>query len=126
MYIARSVSLGKLLTEMKSHTDYQPMPELHDKARELYIQAWGDEIYQRYCDPADIIHGCPAVDPAVVMDLLSGQYKSPPSVHRPEHDVESTAFWSFFVTSLQIVPAGSEDDDERSPRYHRDCYNMSV
>ena len=115
MYIARSVSLGRLLTESDYHTEFIPMPRLKGKALELYIAAWGDETYQRYCDADGLTHGAHPPDAQAAREIRKRD-EDIPSIYRPEHDVES-AFWSFFVTTLQLVPIGA-GADERSRRFH--------
>ena len=51
-YIARSVSLGKVLIDSDTLLA-DPMPELSEEAKNLYIKAYGEDRYQKYAEDSD-------------------------------------------------------------------------
>lgn len=99
MYIARSVAAGYPL-ESPSQAVYQHMPTLSEGAKKIYIQAYGENTYERYCDTAKTFHGS---DGALPNPRKLPNFKF---CHRPDHDVESI-FWVLLATLLRARPVNS-------------------
>ena len=95
MYIARSVCRGKLSDWIHSLIGV-PMPTLTDEAKRLYVNAHGQERYDRFTEKNPFTrHG--AIPPSVQPKAL------PPAVHRPRHNAESI-FWTMLVALLRAQP----------------------
>ncbi|TBU25404.1 hypothetical protein BD311DRAFT_790439 [Dichomitus squalens] len=111
IFIARSVSLGRVITATDSLRG-TPMPRLTDDALNLYIAVHGQERYDRYNDQpgAPECHGGrpPTENPDDVDDA-----KLPAFVHRPEHDVESV-YWTMVYALLGVQPVASPREDYAS------------
>ncbi|PIL29004.1 hypothetical protein GSI_09051 [Ganoderma sinense ZZ0214-1] len=96
MYIARSVCLGEVFTQLTFRVG-PPMPGLSDEARALYVGVHGEQRYERYKDIGGTLHGALPPD-------LRQQFKPRPVFrHRPEHDVESV-YWSMVSALLRVHP----------------------
>ncbi|TBU37194.1 hypothetical protein BD309DRAFT_1023770, partial [Dichomitus squalens] len=112
IFIARSVSLGRVITATDSLRG-TPMPRLTDDALSLYIAVHGRERYDRYNDEpgAPECHGGrpPAVNPEDIDEA-----KLPAFVHRPEHDVESV-YWTMVYALLGAQPVASPREEYASP-----------
>ena len=82
-------------------TAFTKMPELHGKAKELYIKYYGKETYDAYTD--------------VVLNTFHGERYIPDTPddtkfsHRPDHDMESM-FWILVFTLLLAKPLGAPDE----------------
>ena len=130
-YIARSVSLGKVLVDPIAFSA-KPMPELTGEAKDLYLKAYGEERYNRYADqlgpddnsdsevrafvkkfphlfpkgfvPGRTVHGgCPPLSEEETYDDI-------PFNHRPEHDVESV-WWTMLSALVRVQPANRPQED---------------
>ena len=128
-YIARSVSLGKVLHHSGAYTA-TPMPELTEEAKNLYIKVYGEDRYNQYADkvtqvnpmaikyakelpnfakdfpelliPRRTIHGGRPREELKYVDI--------PFAHRPEHDVESV-WWTMMSTLVRVHPANRPQED---------------
>ncbi|PIL29003.1 hypothetical protein GSI_09050 [Ganoderma sinense ZZ0214-1] len=83
------------------------MPQLSEKARALYVVAYGAERYERYSDTHTTPHG--ASPP--YFDDRAHTYTPPEFYHRPEHDVESI-YWSMVSALLHVRPTAVEAEPE--------------
>ncbi|KAI1786564.1 hypothetical protein LXA43DRAFT_1064488 [Ganoderma leucocontextum] len=115
MYIARSVCIGSVLTD-DMHRIIPRMPELSEKARDLYIGAHGKERYERHNDTKATPHGACPPDP-------EEGFETPPTFcHRPEHDVESI-YWSMVSALLHVRPVEAEGEPETT-EYFQDAWKF--
>ena len=118
MFIARSIASGQLLKSANA-TDYVPMPELYDDARELYDKAYKKETYVRFCDRPGYFHGCKhpvnekefvhlrAKDRDRAIAKMRQQKRDATQfLHRADHDVESI-YWVLVTTLLRVLPDGA-------------------
>ena len=71
------------------------MPQLQGKAKDLYIHAHGQAVYDLYYDVGGTLHGIHLCHP----DQVPG-----PFLRRPDHDVESV-FWTLFSSLLRVCPS---------------------
>ena len=80
------------------------MPELHGDAYNLYIQAHGQDRYDRYAekDPATRHGSIPPTGWPTTSSAFS---------HRPEHDVESVV-WTMLWVLLRVRPETFDDERE--------------
>ncbi|KAI0324375.1 hypothetical protein GY45DRAFT_1331625 [Cubamyces sp. BRFM 1775] len=106
-YIARAVSGGMLWCH-RSSLDYEyTMPLLKGDAETRYINAYGEERYNRYNDLNGTIHGGKRPQFKTKDDLIDialGQ----PFYHRWEYDAESI-FWTMYSALLRVVPQGFQE-----------------
>lgn len=102
MYISRSVCRGQVLTDFENRI-FQPMPQLSEEARVLYVNAHGQARYDRYNDTKLTRHGACPPD-------FDDFDKPRPFCHRPEHDVESV-YWSLVSALLSVRPKGAEEEE---------------
>ena len=103
-FIARAVSIGESIGNVKRCNTFVPMPQLSGKAKDAYIKAYGQDMYDEYSDKtSETVHG-------------RGQpklYEDPrPFTHRPDHDVESI-FWVLLFTLLLATPKDSQEKPSR-------------
>lgn len=98
-FIARSVAQGRTLPAEEPHDTFYEMPILLDKAKKLYIQAYGEEMYRKFCDAEATFHGSTPRQGTSDVDGIT------PFIHRPSHDVESV-FWTFLLTLIAALPSG--------------------
>ncbi|KAJ3486976.1 hypothetical protein NLI96_g3843 [Meripilus lineatus] len=98
MFIARTACANRIRGDPRDQLKlYEPMPRLEGEAKQLYIQTYGEEPYNDFCDKDGVtFHGVerPETSP-----------RSPPIFrHMPEHDVESV-FWVLFYALIQANPS---------------------
>lgn len=79
------------------------MPELSGRAKECYVAAYSEAVYNSYSDDDTTFHG---VRKTHKDDRRRCDFK-----HRADHDVESE-FWSLAYTSMQLCPLDGDDEDE--------------
>ena len=133
-YIARSVSLGKVLIDSDTLLA-DPMPELSEEAKNLYIKAYGKDRYDTYAEkvpplsPAvallaselvkefpdllasrDTIHGGRPPSLSRMKDMKAKKVPIVPFAHRPEHDVESV-WWTMMSTLVRVQPANRPQEE---------------
>ncbi|EJF56487.1 hypothetical protein DICSQDRAFT_174870 [Dichomitus squalens LYAD-421 SS1] len=113
LFIARSVSLGRLITATDSLRG-TPMPRLTDDALNLYIAVHGRERYDRYNDQpgAPECHG--GRPPTTNPDDIDEVPNLAAFVHRPEHDVESV-YWTMVYALLRAQPVTAPREDYANP-----------
>ena len=93
------------------------MPELSEKARQLYINAYGEARYARYNDMGFTRHGVSPPD-------LQEEYDTPrASCHRPKHGVESV-YWSLVWARLSVRPKGIEEKPESVHAFEANWVNL--
>ncbi|KAK7690219.1 hypothetical protein QCA50_006871 [Cerrena zonata] len=103
-YIARAVSKGKLLIRGAPEArTFTQMPELTGRVKDIYIDRYGQDMYDMYSDVATNTHG--------------GKFHGipanpPPWSHRPDHDVESI-FWVFLFAFVFVKPLNTTDEPSR-------------
>ncbi len=115
MYIARSVCSGQVLTDCGNRIAPY-IPELSEKARELYVNAHGEAHYARYNDTKFTRHGAcpPGFD----------DFDAPRAFcHRPEHDVESI-YWSMVSALLNVRPRGAEEEPGAAHAFAATWHNL--
>ncbi|KAJ3552342.1 hypothetical protein NM688_g4196 [Phlebia brevispora] len=122
MYIARAVSRGEMLGKYSWHKKFTAMPELTNRARELYNDTWGKEVYEMYSDLPDTCHGCKVPEEAALSAIhqraINNSYR-----HRPDHDVESMG-WSLLILCMQAVPKGPANGEAVKPEFRDACKTM--
>ncbi|KAH9903417.1 hypothetical protein C8Q73DRAFT_662189 [Cubamyces lactineus] len=106
-YIARPVSGGMVWCHRCS-LDYEyTMPLLNDDARTSYINAYGEERYNRYNDVNGTIHSGRRPQ-SKTKDHLVDIALEQPFYHRCEYDAESI-FWTMYSALLRVVPKGFQE-----------------
>ena len=123
-YIARSVSLGQVLCDSSAHSG-DPMPELSEEAKNLYIKAYGEDRYQKYAEevpsiPPELTELAKKYPQYIVTTrgTIHGgrpppgmlKYVNIPFTHRPEHDVESV-WWTMMSTLVRVHPANRPQEE---------------
>ncbi|CAL1712261.1 unnamed protein product [Somion occarium] len=98
-FVARSVSLRRTRWDDKK---YRPMPELTERAKELYLAAYGQEKYSQYCDKNGTFHAGREVQEDDDICVR-------PFLHKPEHDAESV-FWVLIWYCLRALPKGCDEE----------------
>jgi hypothetical protein len=91
-YIARSVAIGKPITNDVFATFFSPMPTLQGKAKTLYLKAYGQAAYDSFTDKGGTFHG--GTSTGVIQESF---------LHRPRHDIESV-FWTLLSSLLRVSP----------------------
>ena len=81
------------------HQPFYPMPDLNGRAKEVYIENYGQETYDTYTD-IDTVHG---------RKRPTAPLEDPKFYHRPDHDVESI-FWVLLFTLITARPKGTTPD----------------
>ena len=110
-YIARAVATGKLLNYLVDAEMFYPIPALTGEAKDAYIKAYGEDMYDEYTDKLiGMAHGCNT------SDILP---KTPPYFHRPDHDVESI-FWVLAFCLIMAKPLNAPDE---RPQAFIDAWN---
>jgi hypothetical protein len=77
---------------------FSPMPELQGKAKQLYLKAYGQTVYDSSTDKGGIFHGGNST--RVIQESF---------LHRPRHDVESV-FWTLLSSILRVYPKGADPE----------------
>jgi len=90
------------------------MPELRGKAKELYIEAHGQSVYDSYSDTAGTSHG----GHLRRLDQPPGLF-----LHRPDHDIESV-FWTLLSSVLRVYPSDGPLETNTSPRFQAAIKNL--
>lgn len=130
MFVARAVATGRTLRDPDRHYEIPLMPELFPAAKKLYVEAWGEEVYDRYKDDVSVnrwhggVHKFPTHIPNKraptrrrFRDAQERKKAAPPEIpfaHQPYHDVESVG-WSLVVISLGLCPLGQSDLKRTEP-----------
>ncbi|KAI0634272.1 hypothetical protein C8Q77DRAFT_1271109 [Trametes polyzona] len=108
MYIARAVAAGRSLNAAYAINPYAfedaKMPLLSEEAKGLYVEAYGEEHYNRYNDVKSTCHGG-------TIPLNRREMQGRPFYHRWEHDAESV-FWTMYSVLLRVLPEGSSSETE--------------
>lgn len=79
------------------------MPVLKGKAKELYIQTYGEAAYTDFCDAEDTFHGRTA--PKNISQTAI------PFSHRPSHDAESI-YWTLLLSLISALPSGEPLEED--------------
>ncbi|KAI0372441.1 hypothetical protein BV20DRAFT_71775 [Pilatotrama ljubarskyi] len=116
MYVARAVAVGRVL--FVRHVPLR-MPTLAEEAKELYVRAYGQDRYDKYCDDASTYHG--GIPEELSEDTWgsSARCRGIRFHHRWEHDVESV-YWTMYSALLRVRPRGYLDDERMKDTLH--CY----
>ncbi|KAI0634249.1 hypothetical protein C8Q77DRAFT_1110726 [Trametes polyzona] len=110
MYIARAVAAGRSLNAAYAISPYAfedaKMPLLSEEAKGLYVEAYGEEHYNRYNDVESTCHGG-------TVPLKRREIQERPFYYRWEYDAESV-FWTMYSVLLRVLPKGSSSESEET------------
>ncbi|KAJ8508038.1 hypothetical protein ONZ45_g9649 [Pleurotus djamor] len=107
-YIARSVSLGRILT---TYTTFRPMPEVPKEVSERYKALYKDSKDPlRTFDDDDTTHGGRLNNRKLMEYDDSREKRRAHFQHLPRHDAESL-FWCMLAFLMQALPAQNKDDE---------------
>ncbi|KAJ8482082.1 hypothetical protein ONZ51_g5591 [Trametes cubensis] len=105
-YVARAVSNGTPCCKPSTICD-DKMPLLEGAAKDLYIEVYGEERYNKYNDSADTIHGGIPL-PTLSMRELQQRIRAMVFYHRWEYDAESV-LWTMYSALLRVTPVDFEE-----------------
>ncbi|KAH9903419.1 hypothetical protein C8Q73DRAFT_51940 [Cubamyces lactineus] len=126
-YIARAVNVAAVPYYCDSAVYYQQMPLLVGKAKELYLNAYGNSRYEQYNDNPDgpTFHG--GYPRPGDEDELCELAERLQFHHRWEHDAESV-FWAMYSILLRVHPQNAEETplSKRQAEYAWDILKKHV
>ncbi|KAI0324620.1 hypothetical protein GY45DRAFT_1392082 [Cubamyces sp. BRFM 1775] len=107
-FVSRAAAVGRVL-----YTKHYPlpMPLLSDEAKRMYVHAYGQERYDKYCDGIGMCHGGVPAEPAGISRSVGTTQSSIPYQHRWEYDVESV-YWTLYSVLLRVLPRGFSETPE--------------
>ncbi|KAH9903437.1 hypothetical protein C8Q73DRAFT_778384 [Cubamyces lactineus] len=106
-YIARAVCGGRVHCDPSTLYWMEQMPLLDGSAKELYIQVYGEDRYNKYNDPPGLIHGGKPPQNKSLRQLY-GKAQEMPFYHRWEYDAESI-FWTMLGVLLRVTPVNFQE-----------------
>ncbi|KAH9903439.1 hypothetical protein C8Q73DRAFT_786017 [Cubamyces lactineus] len=109
-YIARAVTIASFPCGLE-HIYYLQMPSLRGKAKDLYVQAYGRERYDKYTDDptAGTYHG--GLPRRASWRELQELAFTLPFYHRWEYDAESV-FWTMYSVLLRVLPQNAVESPD--------------
>ncbi|KAI0328209.1 hypothetical protein GY45DRAFT_1436346 [Cubamyces sp. BRFM 1775] len=91
-----------------AHLEYERMPVLEGKAKEMYVNAYGQALYETYTDSPESFTCHGGVPRSGRRKDIQVVAQSMPFYHRCEYDAESV-FWTMYSVLLRVLPLNSQE-----------------